>query len=395
MRYLSSGESHGFCLTAIIEGLPAGLGLSAAEINRDLARRQQGYGRGARMTLERDRVEIRSGLRFNRTLGSPLTLTISNRDWENWREKMAPEGEPPPDDGLLVRPRPGHADLAGGGKYNQRDLRNILERSSARETAIRVAVGSVARTLLGQFGILVYSRVLSIGSVEAAREDPGEPWPGSQIECSPVRCADTGAEKAMMEAIDHARQAGDSLGGTFEVKVVGAPLGLGSHVHWDRRLDGRLARAVMSIQGIKGVELGEGFAVAAKPGSQVHDPIIPHPLTGVFRPTNRAGGLEGGMTNGQPLVLRAAMKPIPTLVSPLPSIDLITGEAAPAAAERSDVCAVPSASIVAEAAVAWELAVAFREKFAGDCLQEMEAGFKYYREHLCRYLSGGGGGCSQ
>lgn len=390
MRYLSSGESHGPCLTAVIEGLPAGLCLTAAEINSDLARRQQGYGRGGRMNIERDRVEVLSGLRFNRTLGSPLTLKISNRDWENWCRKMAVEGEAPAGAGILTRPRPGHADLAGGAKYNQRDLRNILERSSARETAIRVAVGSVARILLQQFGMAVYSRVLSIGPVQAAQGADGQPWLASQIERSPVRCADTCAERAMMEAIDRARREGDTLGGTFEVTVTGVPLGLGSHVHWDRRLDGRLARAVMSIQGIKGVELGEGFAVAGKPGSQVHDPIIHDPLTGVTRPSNRAGGLEGGITNGQPIVLRAAMKPIPTLTSPLPSVDLSTGEAVPAAAERSDVCAVPAASIVAEAAVAWELAVAFREKFSGDYLEEVEAGFKFYQEHVHRYLLGRG-----
>ncbi len=390
MRYLSSGESHGPCLTAIIEGLPAGLSLTAAEINSDLTRRQQGYGRGDRMNIERDRVEILSGLRFHRTLGSPLTLKIANRDWENWRREMAAEGEPPPGAAILTRPRPGHADLAGGTKYNQRDLRNILERSSARETAIRVAVGSVARKLLQHFGMKVYSRVLSIGPVKAAEQVAGKPWPVLQIERSPVRCADLQAEKAMMEAIDRARREGDTLGGTFEITVTGVPAGLGSHVHWDRRLDGRLARAVISIQGIKGVELGEGFAAAFSPGSRVHDPIIYDPAIGVTRPSNRAGGLEGGITNGRPLVLRAAMKPIPTLVSPLPSIDLDTGETVPAAAERSDVCAVHSASIVAEAAVAWELAVAFREKFSGDFLEELETGFKFYLEHLRRYLRGSG-----
>ncbi|HHX86665.1 MAG TPA: chorismate synthase, partial [Firmicutes bacterium] len=387
-RFLTGGESHGPCLTAVIEGLPAGLNLTAAEINFDLRRRQQGYGRGERMNIERDQVEILSGLRFSQTLGSPLTLKISNRDWENWSREMAPEGEPPAEACIFTRPRPGHTDLAGGVKYNQRDLRNILERSSARETAIRVAVGSVARKLLRQFGMAVYSRVLSIGSVQADRGAAGQPWPRLQVENSPVRCADTYAEKAMMEAIDRARQEGDTLGGTFEVMVTGVPPGMGSHVHWDRRLDGRLARAVMSIQGIKGVELGEGFAAALKPGSQVHDPILYDPLTGLTRPSNRAGGLEGGVTNGQPVVLRAAMKPIPTLTSPLPSVDLNTGETVLAAAERSDVCAVPPASIVAEAAVAWELAVAFREKFSGDYLEEVEAAFKFYLEHVDRYLLG-------
>ena len=343
------------------------------------------------MQIEQDRVEILSGLRFNRTLGSPLILKIANRDWANWRREMAIEGKAPADLPLFTRPRPGHADLAGGVKYNQRDLRNILERSSARETAIRVAVGGVARILLRQFGIAVYSRVLSIGPVAAPVDPAGEPWPWTKIERSLLRCADDDAEQAMKKAIDQARREGDTLGGTFVVMATGVPMGLGSHVHWERRLDGRLARAVMSIQGIKGVELGEGFAVAAQPGSRVHDPIVFDSAaaaseSGITRTTNRAGGLEGGITNGQPLVLKAAMKPIPTLTAPLPSVDLNTGEAVPAAAERSDVCAVPAAAVVAEAAVAWELAVALREKFPGDHLEELEAGFKYYREHLRRYL---------
>ncbi|NMA92169.1 MAG: chorismate synthase [Firmicutes bacterium] len=389
LRYLSGGESHGPCLIAIIEGLPAGLYLSSDEINSDLGRRQQGYGRGGRMKIEQDRVEILSGLRFNRTLGSPLTLRIRNRDWENWRREMALEGKAPAGSAIFTRPRPGHADLAGGAKYNQQDLRNVLERSSARETALRVAVGSVARKLLQQFGLALSSRVLSIGPVEAPRVPVGEPWPLDKIERSPLRCPDADAERAMIEAIDRARREGDTLGGIFEVMVTGVPLGLGSHVHWDRRLDGRLARAVMSIQGIKGVELGEGFATAARPGSQVHDPIVFDPTSGVTRSSNRAGGLEGGITNGQPIIVRAAMKPIPTLTRPLPSVDLSTGEEVPAAAERSDVCAVPAASIVAEAVIAWELAMAFREKFPGDYMEEIEASFKYYKRHLKGYLSGG------
>ena len=345
------------------------------------------------MDIERDRVEILSGLRFNRTLGSPLTLRISNRDWENWRPVMATEGEAPSDLPFFTRPRPGHADLAGGIKYNHRDLRNVLERSSARETAIRVAVGSVARKLLKQFGMAVFSRVLSIGPVVAAAAAAGEPWPVSQIEGSPLRCADGDVEKKMIEAIDQARRMGDTLGGTFEVRVTGVPAGLGSHVHWDRRLDGRLAQAVMSIQGIKGVEMGEGFVLAGLPGSRAHDPIIPDLSARVTRSSNRAGGLEGGITNGQPIIIRAAMKPIPSLTAPLASVDLNTGEAVPAQAERSDVCAVPSAAVVAEAAVAWELAAAFREKFSGDYLEEVEAGFNFYLEHLHRYLPGSG--CSR
>ena len=386
MRFLSGGESHGPCLTGIIEGLPAGLDLCAADIDRHLARRQQGYGRGGRMSIESDRVEILSGLRFGQTLGSPLTLKVVNRDWENWRQAMAPEGERPPEAVPITRPRPGHADLAGGVKYGQRDLRQILERSSARETAMRTAVGSAARRLLEHFGMAVYSHVLAVGAarVEAAVED----LPGCmvQIENSPLRCADFNAEAAMLEAVEKARDAGDTLGGVFEVMVTGVPPGLGSHVHWDRRLDGRLAGAVMSIQGIKGVELGAGFAGAAARGSAFHDPIEFAPGRGISRSSNRAGGLEGGVTNGQPLVLRAAMKPIPTTARPLQSVYLSTGQPAFGAVERSDVCAVPAASVVAEAVVAWELAAAFREKFAGDFLEEVEAAFQYYCEHVNKYL---------
>ncbi|MGB4617667.1 MAG: chorismate synthase, partial [Dethiobacteria bacterium] len=365
MRYLGGGESHGPSLTAIVEGLPAGLELSAEQINRHLARRQRGFGRGERMKLEQDRVRFLSGLRFNRTLGSPLTLQICNRDWENWSRVMAPEGERPAEAAALTCPRPGHADLAGAMKYGERDLRPILERASARETALRVAVGSVARVLLEHFGFAFYSRVLSIGPVKAAEEDEGWIDRYRQVEDSPVRCSDPRAEAAMMEAIREARERGDTLGGVFEVVVTGVIPGLGSHVHWDRRLDGRLAGALMSIQAVKGVEIGIGFAGAGIPGSQAHDPLVYRSGKGVERPSNRAGGLEGGITNGQPVVLRAAMKPLPTLGKPLPSVDLRDGSPAPAARERSDVCAVPAAAVVAEAVIAWELAVAFREKFPG------------------------------
>lgn len=385
MRYLNAGESHGRCLVGIIEGLPAGLRLTAAEIDRHLARRQRGYGRGGRMAIENDRVEFLSGLRFNETLGSPLALKIANRDWPNWQRLMDPEGERPPEAEWLTCPRPGHADLAGGAKYFQHDLRNVLERASARETAMRVAVGSVARRLLEHFGFVVYSHVLSIGDVRSGCSIAELLSAWDHVESSPLRCADPEAGAAMIGAIEQAGQDGDTLGGVFEILVTGVPVGLGSYVHWDRRLDGRLAGALMSIQGIKGVELGAGFAGASVPGSALHDPICCRPGQGIYRPTNSSGGLEGGVTNGQPLVIRAAMKPIPTLARPLPSVDLRTGEASPGAVERSDICAVPAASVVAEAVVCWELAVAFREKFAGDHLSEAEAAVHYYRQQVKDY----------
>ncbi len=378
MRYLSAGESHGPCLTAIIEGLPAGLELSAALINKHLKRRQQGYGRGGRMAIESDRVEILSGLRHNRAIGSPLTLQIQNRDWENWQEIMAPEGEPPADNRAVTRPRPGHADLAGGLKYDHHDLRLVLERSSARETAIRVAVGSVARIFLEHFKILIYSRVIAIGGVEAFYGDDDPARYKETVEVSPLRCADPEAEKKMLEAIEKAKEKGDTLGGVFEVSVTGLPPGLGSHVQPDRRLDGRLCGALASIQAIKGVEVGAGFNAAALPGSAVHDALALEKDMGIYRSTNRAGGLEGGITNGEKLILRAAMKPIPTLARALDSVDLAARANAPGAFERSDVCAVPAAAVVAEAAVAWELAVAFREKFGGDFMEEIEASFRFY-----------------
>lgn len=387
MRYLSAGESHGPALTAVIEGLPAGLEVRAGAVDCHLARRQGGYGRGGRMKIERDRVTFLSGLRFGLTTGSPLTLQILNRDWENWQEKMALQGEPPPGLTALTRPRPGHADLAGGLKYDHDDLRLVLERSSARETAMRVAVGSVARLLLEHFGMAFFSHVTRIGAVSSPVDSSDLPGQVDGIEASPLRCPDAAAEKAMMAEVDRARSAGDTLGGVVEVLVTGLPPGLGSHVHWDRRLDGRICGALASIQGIKGVEVGAGFAAAARPGSEVHDPILPLPGGGVRRPSNRAGGLEGGITNGEPLVVRAAMKPIPTLLQPLPSIDWHSRQASPGAVERADTCAVPAAAVVAEAVVAWELALAFREKFAGDCLAEVGAAYTYYlatvRKRLC------------
>ncbi len=386
MRYLTGGESHGPGLTAIIEGLPAGFVLKSADINRHLERRQHGYGRGTRMAIENDRVEFLSGLRFNRTIGSPLTLQIKNRDWENWHDLMAPEGREPDQTARLSRPRPGHADLAGGLKYDHDDLRLTLERSSARETAIRVAVGSVGRLLLEKFGVIIYSHIISIGPVEAAIESSEIPRLTDCIKNSSLHCADQQAEEKMIGEIEKARAEGDTLGGILELIITGLPPGLGSHVQWDRRLDGRLAGAVMSIQGIKGVEIGSGFQAAALRGSKIHDPIEIRKESGISRPSNRAGGLEGGITNGQPLIIRAAMKPIPTLALPLPSVDWNTGEKVSGATERSDVCAVPAAAVVAEAAAAWELAVAFREKFAGDYIEEVEAAYKYYMKRVNKRL---------
>jgi len=386
MRYLSGGESHGPCLSGIIDGLPAGLELNPEDINKQLERRQIGYGRGARMAIEKDQVKILSGLRFRRTIGSPLTLQIINRDWENWQEIMAPEGFEPQDAVLLTRPRPGHADLAGGLKYNHEDLRMILERSSARETAMRVAVGSVGRILLEKFRVRFYSHIISIGSVDSAVDSSELPGLFDQTEKSPLRCADPVAEEEMRKEIDKAKNDGDTLGGIMEIVVTGLPPGLGSHVHWDLRLDGRLVGAIASIQGIKGVEIGAGFKSARLRGSQLHDPIVRENGSGIVRPSNRAGGLEGGITNGQPLILRAAMKPIPTLADPLPSIDWKTGRASHGATERSDVCAVPAAAVVAEAVAAWELAASFREKFAGDYIEEVETAYRFYMEQVNRRL---------
>ena len=386
MRYLSAGESHGPCLTAVIEGLPAGLKLYTDDINRQLERRQGGYGRGARMAIEKDQVEVLSGLRFNETIGSPLTLQIKNRDWQNWKDVMAPEGDVPAGLKKLTLPRPGHADLAAGFKYNYADLRLALERSSARETAARVAVGTVGRILLEQFGVRFFSHVVRIGDVEASLDPLALPEIYEQIESSPVRCGDDACSEKMMTAIRDAGEAGDTLGGVIELLITDLPPGLGSHVHWDRRLDGRLAGAIMAVPAIKGVEIGLGFATAALPGSAVHDPII-RSARGIDRSSNRAGGLEGGITNGQPVVIRAAMKPIPTLINALPSVDWETGALSEAAVERSDVCAVPAAAVVLEAVVAWTLAVAFREKFAGDSMEEVRNAYQFYMGQITRHLN--------
>jgi len=370
LRFLTAGESHGPCLTAIVEGLPSGLALSEDDLAAELARRQGGYGRGGRMTIERDRAEILAGVAQGRTTGGPLALRIENRDWPNWKDRVLPP---------LTVPRPGHADWAGGIKYGHRDFRVVLERASARETAARVAVGTVARRLLAEFGTSVHSQVVQIGTVRARPAEELTPEVAARIEESPFRCADAAAEEAMRALVDDARKRGDTLGGVFEVVVTGVVPGLGSFVHWDRRLDGRLAQALMSIQAVKGVEMGEGFALAQRPGTQAHDQFYARDGA-VVRGTNRAGGTEGGVSNGQPLVVRAAMKPISTTIAPQRSVDLATGAEGPTQYQRSDVCAVPAAAVVGEAMVAFVVADAFLEKFGGDSVRDIHANLKSYLE---------------
>ena len=381
-RFLTSGESHGPALTALIEGLPAGLPLTAEPLNTQLRRRQGGYGRGARQKIETDSVEILTGVRFGKTLGSPVTVVIRNRDWENWRDRMRiePVADGAEETRAVTVPRPGHADYVGMVKYGHDDLRNVLERSSARNTATLVAVGAVARELLAYFGVRIVSHVVRIGSVEAVTPpDITADDLFALSEESPVRCADPDASAQMVALIDDAKRRGDTLGGIFEVVAFGLPVGLGSYVHWDRRIDGLIGQAMLSINAIKGVEIGMGFAVASTPGSRVHDEFAPGGPTGVARLSNRAGGTEGGITNGEPLVVRAAMKPIATLMRQLGSVDVATGQAAPAFAERSDVCAVPAAAVIGEAMLAIVLAQALGEKFGGDSLAEMLQNFHAFQ----------------
>jgi len=366
----------------VIEGMPSGLLIRVTDIDRDLARRQGGYGRGGRMKIEKDTVKIYSGVRWGRTIGSPIGLVVRNKDWENWRDKMSTDPMFLNSADPVTRPRPGHADLAGTLKYGCMDIRSILERSSARETAMRVAVGAVAKRLLEEFDIEVVSHVLSIGNVYARVPKASVHEIKKKAEASELRCVDPEAEKRMMRKIDEARAAGDSLGGVFEVIIAGAPIGLGSHVHWDRKLDAKLAAALMSIQAIKGVEVGAGFGAANKPGSQVHDEIFWNKKEGFYRKTNMAGGIEGGISNGETITLRAAMKPIPTLYKPLRSVDLVSKKPYKASVERSDTCAVPAAGVVAEAVVAFELASAMIEKFGGDNIDEMKRNFLGYDRHL-------------
>ncbi|MGG1574022.1 chorismate synthase [Fictibacillus sp. NRS-1165] len=376
MRYLTAGESHGPQLTTILEGIPSGLPLTAAEINEELSRRQKGHGRGRRMQIEKDQAIINSGVRHGYTLGSPITLTVKNRDFKHWTKIMGAEPLEEDSDEVkrqITRPRPGHADLNGAIKYNHRDMRNVLERSSARETTVRVAAGAVAKQLLRELGIKVGGHVIEIGGVVAEElsfesiEDLQE-----RTEASPVRCLDEAAGKKMMLAIDEAKEKGDSIGGIVEVIVEGMPIGVGSYVHYDRKLDAKLAAAIMSINAFKGAEIGIGFEAAHKPGSLVHDEILWNEEDGYTRRTNNAGGLEGGMTTGMPIVVRGVMKPIPTLYKPLQSIDIDSKEPFQASIERSDSCAVPAASVVAEAVVAWELAAAIVEQFGADNLERIK-----------------------
>jgi len=390
LRYLTAGESHGPSLTAILEGIPARLPLSPKDIDAELSRRQMGYGRGGRMKIEQDRVLITAGVRHGATLGSPIALTITNRDFSNWQETMALDAEAKARDARppVTRPRPGHADLVGAIKYGHRDVRNVLERASARETTARVAVGAVCKSLLREFGISVLSHVVEIGAVQASTGDLSPERIRAAAEASPVRCADRAATEAMVASIDEARRRKTTLGGVFEVIVEGVPVGLGSYIQWDHKLDGRLARALMSIQAIKGVEVGLGFAGARRFGLEAHDEIFydperqtPHGLK-FYRKTNYAGGLEGGVSNGEPILVRAAMKPLSTQYAPLRSVDLETKEAFEASVERSDVCAVPAAGVIGEAVVAFEVGAALREKFGGDSLEEMKRNFEAYTRYV-------------
>ncbi len=377
LRFLTAGESHGPGLTAILEGLPAGIRMNEERIQRDLVRRQQGYGRGGRMKIEKDRVEILSGVRFGETLGGPITLSVRNRDWENWTGRMAVFGDAVAD--KVTAARPGHADLTGYRKYARKDIRDILERSSARETTMRVAVGAVCKEFLRACGVEVASHVTNIGGAAIQRDAVDEADIGRKEITSELNCYDAAAEERMKERIRAAREQGDTLGGIFEVIVRGVIPGLGSHIQWDRRLDARLAAAMMSIQAIKGVEIGAGFACADLPGSQIHDEIYVDESQHVYRRTNRAGGLEGGMSNGENILLRAVMKPIPTLMTPLHSVDVESRQAVLACKERSDTCAVSAASVVGEAMAAIVIAQAMVEKFGGDALQDVLKAMDDYR----------------
>ena len=380
-RFVTSGESHGPGLTAIVEGMPAGLELSPEDIDRDLARRQLGHGRGGRMKIEKDRADVLSGVRHGRTLGSPITLRVNNRDYQNWEERMNPWPVEAEVDEVHL-PRPGHADLAGVMKYGFTDVRNVLERASARETAARVAAGALAKSLLGALGVTVFSHVTRIGSVTAPERDDLTPADFEGVDESPVRCLDAEASDAMVAEIDAARKANESLGGVYEVIAFGLVPGIGSHISWEERLDGRLAGAIMSIQAMKGVGIGDGFDLAGRVGSQAHDEIFWSEEQGFFRETNRAGGIEGGMTTGDPVVVRAAMKPLPTLTKPLRSVDLATKAPAAALRERTDSCTVPAAGVVGEAMVALVLAAAYREKLGGDHIDDTRAALRAYEERI-------------
>ena len=381
LRLTTAGESHGPGLSCILEGMPAGLALERGAIDRDLARRQLGHGRGGRMKIERDRVEVTGGVRHGRTLGGPIALQVQNKDFANWTERMSPwpVEEPVPEVHL---PRPGHADLVGTQKYGLDDVRDVLERASARETAARVAGGAVAKAFLAALGVRVHSHVLQIGAVSAPPHDDLRVDDFAAVDDSPVRCLDRDASAAMVAEIDNLRRANESLGGVFEVRAFGLVPGLGSHVSWEERLDGRLGQAILSIQALKAVAIGEGFEVAGLPGSRAHDEIFYSSARGYFRQTNRAGGLEGGMTTGAPLVVRGWMKPLPTLTKPLRSVDISTHEPAEALRERTDSCTVPAAGVVGEAMVALILADAYRLKFGGDHMEDVRGALDAYKRRI-------------
>jgi len=383
MRFLTAGESHGPQLTAILEGCPAGLEIKAEDINKELKRRQMGYGRGRRMKIESDQVQIVSGVRHGKTTGAPIALVIENKDWSHWTDIMGAEPIEHPElvKKRVTRPRPGHADLNGAIKYGHRDMRDVLERSSARETAARVAVGAIAKVFLSALGIDIAGRVVSIGGEWDESKSLDIKHIQAVTEASPVRCLDKDAEARMIKAIDRAKENGDSVGGVVEVIVSGVPVGLGSHVHYDRKLDAKIAMAVLSINAFKGVEFGEGFNMANLPGSKVHDEIIWSKTEGYTRKTNRLGGFEGGMTTGMPIIVRGVMKPIPTLLKPLQSIDIKTKEPFKASVERSDACAVPAASIVAENVIAWEIAKAIIEQFHSDQLPQLKSQIDEMRKY--------------
>ncbi len=384
LRFLTAGESHGPLLVAVVEGVPAGFPIDLARLNEDLARRQKGYGRGGRMAIEHDEARVVAGIRFGRTLGSPIAMTIENRDFKNWQKRMSLDPADRDPARAVTRPRPGHADLAGVLKYNLDDIRDVLERASARETAARVAIGALARQLLEPFGIDVLGHVASIGSIEAATPADMTIAELRRItEASQVRVADAAAEHAIIAEIDACKETGDTLGGVVEVTATGLPVGLGAHVQWDRKLDGRLAQALLSLQAVKGVEMGLGFRAAAKRGSELHDEIGYDRAARRFtRSSNNSGGTEGGMSTGEPLRVRVAFKPISTLMQPLRSVDVVTKADATGTIERSDVCAIPAAAVIAEAVVAFVLADAFLEKFGGDSLSEIRRNYDGYLEQV-------------
>ncbi|MCJ7839500.1 chorismate synthase [Lederbergia sp. NSJ-179] len=386
MRYLTAGESHGPQLTTILEGVPAGLELTSDKINKELARRQKGYGRGRRMQIEKDQIQITSGVRHGYTIGAPIALVVQNNDFKHWQKIMGAEPisseEQEEVKRKITRPRPGHADLNGAIKYGHRDMRNVLERSSARETTVRVAAAAVAKTILSEVGVKVGGHVLEIGGIKAQKRDYASIEElQDKSEASPVRCLDEEAAEKMMRAIDEAKKQGDSIGGIVEVIVEGMPIGVGSHVQYDRKLEAKLAAAIMSINAFKGVEVGIGFEAARRPGSQVHDEIQWTKEQGYTRRTNNAGGFEGGMTTGMPIVIRGVMKPIPTLYKPLESVDIDTKEPFKASIERSDSCAVPAASVVAEAVIAWELAAALLEQFGHDRMDALKDAIERHRQY--------------